>query len=105
MATNVLSADNSIYVQITLSNPITDAFINDATVTGKIDREDGTEAVPSFPIPYVAASDGIYRTTLAPDVDIQNGLSYRVIIDALGADLLVGHWECIQKATKSSGCA
>lgn len=104
MATIQLSEGNSSYVQITLTNPITSLFINDATVTGKIDNFDGTEAVPSFSMPYVAASDGIYRATLAPDVDIINGKYYKVIIDSVGVDSLVGHWECQSKAVKATGC-
>jgi hypothetical protein len=105
MATIELSADNSIYVQITLTNALTAAFINDATVTGQIDNFDGTEAVASFSMPYVAASDGIYRATLAPDVDIVNGKRYTVIIDSTGTDSLIGHWECSAVATKASGCS
>jgi len=104
MATIVLSAGNSTFVQITLTNPITLAPINDATVVGQIDKIDGSEAVPSFSMPYIAASDGIYRATLAPDVDIVNGNSYKIIIDSTGVDSLIGHWECIELAVKASGC-
>jgi len=104
MSTILLSEGNSFYVQITLTNPLDSTFINDATVTGKIDNFDDTEAVPSFSIPYVAASSGIYRATLAPDVDIINGKTYKVIIDSVGSDGLVGHWECTVVATKATGC-
>ena len=104
MATIVLSADNSTYVQITLTNPITLAAINDATVTGQIDNIDDTEAVPSFSMAYVAASDGIYRATLAPDVDIVNGDYYKIIIDSTGTDSLVGKWICTEQAAAASGC-
>jgi hypothetical protein len=104
MATIVLSAGNSHYVQITLTNPLTSAFINDATVTGQIDNLDDTEAVPSFSMPYIAASDGIYRATLAPDVDIINGKRYKIIIDSTGTDSLVGRWVCTELATEATGC-
>jgi hypothetical protein len=103
MATIELAADNSIYVQITLTNALTSEFINDATVTGKIDNIDDTQAVASFSMPYVAASDGIYRATLAPDVDIIDGKYYKIIIDSTAGGL-VGHWECTKQATEATGC-
>jgi len=99
-----LSEGNSTYIQITLTNPITSAAINDATVTGRIDNYDDTVAVPSFSMPYVSASSGIYRATLGVDADIINGQRYKVIIDSVGSDSIVGHWECVNVATKASGC-
>lgn len=99
-----LSAGNSAYVQITLTNPITLVSIDDATVTGQIDNIDDTEAVPSFSMPYVSGSAGIYRATIAPDADIINGKFYKVIIDSVGADSLVGHWVCTEQAIEAAGC-
>lgn len=104
MSTLELSEGNSSYVQITLTNPIDGGFINDATVTGEILNPDDTEAVASFSIPYVAASDGIYRATIAPSADIVNGKTYKVIINSSTPDSLVGYWECCVEATKASGC-
>lgn len=100
MATLKLSANNSSYVQITLTNPVDSSFINDATVTGIIYNPDGTEAVASFSIAYVAASDGIYRATVAPSANIVNGKTYKVVIDSTTPDSLTGHWECCVAASK-----
>jgi len=101
MASIQISEGNSLYVQIALTNPVTSAFINDATVTGQINNNDDTEAVALFSMPYVTSSDGIYRATVAPDTDIVDGKTYKVIIDSVGADLLVGHWSCSVIATKA----
>jgi len=100
MTTLTLAAGNSIYVQITLTNPITSAFINDATVTGEINNTNGGEAIASFSMPYVTASDGLYRATLTPDADIIDGKTYNVVIDSVGADSLIGHWTCPVTAAK-----
>lgn len=99
MATLELKEGNSSYVQITLTNPIDGAFINDATVTGQI--LDASDAVvePSFAMPYMAASDGIYRATIAPNALIINGNTYKVVINSATPDSLVGNWECTVKAT------
>lgn len=103
MATLQLAADNSTYVQIALTNPIDSSFINNATVTGEIlDTSDAVVIAP-FSIPYVAASDGIYRATLAPDAGIINGITYKIPIDSTNPDGLVGFWDPLVKA-KSLSC-
>ena len=104
MATLILNPDNSAFVQITLSNPITASFVNDATVTGRIDNQDDTVIEATFSMPFVVASDGIYRATLTPVTGLVIGVIYKVIIDSVGADSLIGHWSCSIKATKAEGC-
>lgn len=104
MTTLTLNPDNSVFVQIILTNPITGTFVNDATVTGRIDNLDDTVLEPTFSMPFVVASDGIYRATLTPVTGLVIGTIYKVVIDSVGADSLIGHWSCEVKATKATGC-
>lgn len=99
MATLELQEGNSSYVQIVLTNPIDGAFINDATVTGQILDASDSVVESTFAMPYVTASDGVYRATVAPNVLIVNGSTYKVIIDSTTPESLIGHWECTVKAT------
>jgi len=101
MATLELAPDNSVNVQVTLTNSITDASVDDATVTGRIDNPDDTVLEATFSMPFVAASSGIYRATLAPITGLTLGVIYKVIIDSTGTDSLIGHWELDVKATKA----
>lgn len=104
MASLELAPDNSVFVQITLSNPITGDSVDDATVTGRIDNPDDTVLEATFSMPFVAASSGIYRATLDPISGLTLGVIYKIIIDSTGTDSLIGHWECDVKATKAEGC-
>lgn len=104
MASLELAPDNSVFVQITLSNPITDESVDDATVTGRIDNLDDTVLVSTFPMPFVSGSDGIYRATLDPISGLTIGVIYKIIIDSTGTDSLIGHWSCEVKAKKAEGC-
>ena len=100
MATLEIHPDNSVAVQITLSNPILGAFVNDSTVTAEIQDGDGGIVKASFSLPYVAASDGIYRSTIPPVAGLTLGVIYSVIFDATGADSLIGNWLVDIKATR-----
>ena len=103
-----LIVDNSIYVQHVLTNPTQDPiYVNDATVTVTIKDSNGDNvAGETWPVDmdYVAASDGIYRATLAPNSNIEVDSIYTIEIDATGnGDGLVGKWEHSVKAKKRSG--
>lgn len=104
MAIIEIAPDNSVFVQITLTNPITNTSVDDATVTGRIDNLDDTVLEATFSMPFVSGSDGIYRATLAPIAGLTLGVIYKVIIDSVGADSLIGHWSCEVKALKADGC-
>ncbi|MCP4984583.1 MAG: hypothetical protein GY928_00565 [Colwellia sp.] len=93
MSTLELHPDNSVTVQIILSNALLDEYVNDATVTCKIKNDTGDEIKSSFSLPYISSSEGIYRVTLAPVTGLVLDNIYTVIIDAVGADSLIGHWE------------
>jgi len=103
MATIELSPDNSAFVQITLTNPITGNSVDDATVTGRIDNLDDSVLVATFSMPFVVASSGIYRATLTPISGLVLGKRYKVIIDSTGADALIGHWSNEVSATAAEG--
>lgn len=104
MTTLILNPDNSAFVQITLTNPVAGGPVNDATVTGRIDNLDDTVLVSTFSMPYVAASSGVYRATLIPIAGLELGVTYKVVIDSVGADSLIGHWLCNVQATEAEGC-
>ncbi len=104
MASLELAPDNSVFVQITLSNPITGDSVDDATVTGRIDNLDDTVLEATFSMPFVSGSAGIYRATLDPITGLTLGVIYKVVIDSTGTDSLIGHWSCEVKALKAEGC-
>ena len=101
MATLELAPDNSVNVQVTITNPITGLSVDDATVTGRIDNPDDSVLEATFSMPFVAASSGIYRATLDPIAGLTLGVIYKVIIDSTGIDSLIGHWILEVKATKA----
>ena len=102
MTTLSIAPDNSAYVQITLTNPITSVAVNDATVTAEINLQSGTNLQPSFSLAYVAASAGIYRATVAPIAGLTANVVYSLVIDATGSGGLIGKWECNVRALKLS---
>lgn len=101
MPTLILNPDNSVFVQLTLTNPVLGTPVNDATVTGRVDNLDDTVLVSTFAMSYVAASSGIYRATLTPITGLTVGVMYKVIIDSTGADSLIGNWVAEIKATRA----
>ena len=94
--------DNSVTVQITLSNPILGAFVNDATVVAEIQNAKNEVIKASFILAHVAASEGVYRTTLPPIAALVLNKIYTVVIDAVGTDSLIGHWEANVRASLAS---
>ena len=94
--------DNSVTVQITLSNPILSAPVNDATVVAEIQNAKDEVIKASFSLDYVAGSEGVYRTTLPPIATLVLKKIYTVVIDATGTDALKGHWEANVRASLAS---
>lgn len=67
MAT-ILDQNNNCVTLTGLFNKITQAFVNDATVTVTV-KDGDTVLVNAQAMPYVAASDGVYRTVLLSTID------------------------------------
>jgi hypothetical protein len=88
-----------------LRNEITDAYINDATVTVTVKDSDGAEVagqVWPLTMSYVAASDGNYRAFLSAQLPFVAKAKYTAFIEANGGANLVGHWEFHFKPTARS---
>lgn len=68
-----------------LSNKVDGTFINDATATVTLQKDGADVGGETWPLsmPYVAASDGIYRATIQDTVDISAGEIVNVIVDAV----------------------
>jgi hypothetical protein len=99
----VLNIDNSVTVKLILTNPETDPiYVNDATVTAEILDMDDTEIRTSFALPYVVASDGVYRETITPVAGLTKGVMYKVVLEATGSDGIIGKWTKKIKATIAS---
>jgi len=84
MALLYITNDNVIELD-GLQNTVTEAYINDATVTVTITDKDGTEVVgETWPLamPYVRGSDGTYRANLADTLTLTNGARYAATVTA-----------------------
>jgi hypothetical protein len=91
MSKILLRLNDNVLEILGLRNEITDAYINDATVTVTLTETDGTEIVgQSWPLslPYVAGSNGNYRVTLKDTLTLTDIDEVIATIDADGgADL------------------
>lgn len=86
-----------------LRNEIDGAWINDATVQATVVDLDGEEvAGETWPLsmPYVAASNGVYRALLVADLALTAGRPYRAIITVDAGDGIEGRWELRFKPRK-----
>lgn len=95
MATAFL-ANSNILDLLSLTNHITAAPINGATVTVTVKDSTGAEVsgqVWPATMSYVAASSGDYRAILSEDVAFVANKNYRAFVDADAGPGLVGHWE------------
>lgn len=94
-----LSPGNSAVIQHIVTNPFAvPIFVNDATVTVTIKDSAGVDLVgESWPVtlPFVAASDGIYRKSFDPFVNLVIGEIYDIIINVVGTDALES--ECVSR--------
>lgn len=89
-----------------LKDDITNAYINDATVTVTVKDSGGLE-LPGIAWPltmdYVPASNGNYRTYLTHTLGLLSGKKYTAFVDADGSDSSTerfGHWEFTFTANK-----
>ena len=67
-------------------------YINDATVTATIKTKSGSTVAGPIAMSYVAASNGLYRGTIADDLAVTLGVSYVAEITADGGAGLKGAW-------------
>jgi hypothetical protein len=92
-----LYKDNDMVVELDgLKNEVSGEYINDATVTFTLKTVAGvTVTGQSFPaaMPYVPASNGLYRATLSDAVAITKGVRYTVEINVDAGSGLSGKWE------------
>jgi len=96
---NELSPGNSTVIQHTVTNPLANPiYVNDATVTVTITDSNGVDLIgESWPVtlPYVTASNGVYRKIFDPFANLVVGNVYHVIIKVVGTDQLES--ECLLK--------
>ena len=81
-----------------LQDALTDAYINNATVSvTTIEDEDGVAVFPLSGSPitmdYVTGSNGNYRAVLASTLPFTAGVCYTAHIDADAGTDRIGHWE------------
>ena len=91
MAAFIVLVNNDNVVELNgLRNPVTGEFLNAATVDITITDPDGVEVTgETWPltIPYVAASNGIYRVILDKVIDFIAGVRYTAVINAAESGL------------------
>ena len=101
-----LSIGSSTVVQHVVTNPLqVPIFVNDAAVTVTIFDSAGVELVgESWPVTldYVAASDGVYRKTFSPFINLIEGEIYDVVIEVLGTDSLEDRCTSKHRAIQAS---
>ena len=86
MATFLDLNDNCITLS-SLFNKITQSFVNDAVVNVTIKDSDDVILVNAQAMPYVAASDGIYRAVIASADDLgDDGDKVSVEVNAVAGD-------------------
>jgi len=87
-----LAIGASTVIEHVVTNPLqVPIFVNDAAVTVTIFDSDGVELVgESWPVTldFVASSNGVYRKTFSPLVNLIEGDLYDVVIEVLGTDSL-----------------
>ena len=86
MATFLDFNDNCITLN-SLFDKIDQSFVNDAVVNTTIRDSDGAALVTAQAMPYVAASDGVYRTVIASTTDLgDDGDIVSVEVNAVAGD-------------------
>lgn len=80
--TLIVEEGNAPVLQVTAKNALTGVFINNATVTATIKDATGANvAGETWPktLPYVAASNGVYRALLSGTIALVAGQSYTAV--------------------------
>ena len=92
-----LYKDNDMVIELDgLKNEVSGTYINDASVTFSLKTMAGAAvAGQTFPaaMPYVPASNGLYRATLSDLVEMVKGTRYIVEISVEAGAGLNGKWE------------
>ena len=90
--------NSNVVELLRLQNTNNGGYIEDATVTVTIVDEDGLE-VPivsgegvTWPMELDYAGQGNYAATL-PELEIEAGTRYTMVMDVDGGEGLLGHWE------------
>jgi len=95
--------NDNVLVLDELTNAVTGAYINSATVTAQLKTATGTSVGAPLTLAYVAASNGKYRSLIEEDVAVSAGVSYEYHIDADAGSDLKAHWEVPLTAVKRTG--
>lgn len=85
-------ADNLIEL-LALRRADDETFLNGATVACQLKDTDGTAIDSSISMPYVAASDGIYRGTIPDSATLVEDSEIRAEISADAGAALQGFWD------------
>ena len=89
-------ANDNVLTLEGLQNAVTDAYINDATVTVTLYEADHSTEVTGETWPltmdYVSGSDGNYRATLADTLSLSANDRYYADVSADGGTGLKGFW-------------
>ena len=84
---NFLDLNNNCVTLSSLFDKIDKSFVNDAVVNVTIKDSDGVALVSAQAMPYVAASDGVYRAIIASTEDLGNdGDIVSVEVSAVAGD-------------------
>ncbi len=76
--------NNDNVVEVVVQNSVTEAYVNDATVTLTVlDSDEAEVAGQVWPtsVDYVPASDGIYRAILGAGVELIQADKYTAVVD------------------------
>jgi hypothetical protein len=100
----VLLIDNDNVLEVNgLRNAVTDAFINNATISATLKDIAGVAiAGQTWPLtlPYVTDSEGCYRALLANTLAVSNGKPYTLQITAAGSGLKASYSVIITAQTR-----
>lgn len=95
MALIFLNGNSMVIELLALTDSVTEAFVNDATVAVTLVDDAGADVTgETWPLSmaYVAASDGIYRATMASAIVVTVGHQYTAKVTALASGT-TGFWE------------
>lgn len=103
---HILYDNNDMVLEVSgLMNEVSGDFLNSATVTVSLADSDGNPVAGNawpLALEYVAASDGIYRVTLADTLDLAPNARYVADLIADGGAGLRAQWslDCVCRARR-----